>query len=180
GERLLHLLERLIDRRHLLPPLRLRLRIVARGHLLQNRLGDRDRPPFLAHPPVVVDAQVARQAERPGRQRSLAAIPAQVLEQAEKNLLRQILRLRPRSGELERQVVQPFAIQLEDLVPGARLSRRSPAGEEEVRSRVGGEEGRHRGNLSLYSPRRDSAGKGSRGATFYSVAGLKSASPQVG
>ena len=79
-------------------------------------------------PAIVVDAEVARQAQRPGQERNVPAEAAEVLEQAQEDLLRQVLRALGVTAEVvgDRVDARPEAV--DDLAPGGRIAGRRRGG----------------------------------------------------
>jgi hypothetical protein len=136
-----------MDGLDLLSPLGAGLDVVAARDVGEDLLRHPDGAPFLAHAAVVVDAQVARQAQGPGGEQAVAPVLAEVLVEPQEDLLRQVLSLLPRAREMERQIVDPPAVQLDQILPGIGLARGGAPGKEQV---GGGHGGEHR--ISLLSP----------------------------
>ena len=78
---------------------------------------------------IVVDAEVAREAERPRQQWDVAAEASEVLEQAQEDLLGEVLGALGVAAEVQGDGVDARAEPVDDLAPGCGFAGRGPAGE---------------------------------------------------
>src|SRR4029453_4398472 len=133
------------------------LRIVFRWKVSQHLVGEGGGAALAASAAIVIDADVARQAQGPTGERHVTAVGAEVLVEAQEDLLRQVLGIRDGAREVEGQIEDPFAIEREQLLPRLRPTPGGAGGEEEVRG------GDRRAHELCHLPRRKWRGKGSPG-----------------
>ena len=85
----------------------------------------RDRLPFLPHAAVVIDAQVAADADDPGLEIGAAIERVQRLEDLQEDVLRQIFRFVVLADELIGDVEDLAPVLAHDLFPGDLIARQA-------------------------------------------------------